>query len=262
LRVVTLGVDEDGAQVERLEAGDVGAVLLTPAHQFPTGFALSRERRQWVADWAARTGGTILEDDYDGEFRYDRRSVGALQSTAPDHTVYLGTASKAVAPALGTAWALAPEAFANAMTRHRTLLGPAASGLHERTLAHFVAAHDYDRAVRSRRSVFRSRRQLLTDLLAQHAPAARVEGLPAGLHCLVTLPDEDSARRALRAARRQEVAIHSLDHYRASHDEVTVPRWRGGIVVGFGAASPSTATEAISRLVGAVRDATRGRSCP
>ena len=84
------------------------AVLLTPAHQFPLGVALAPARRRQVADWATRTGGLVIEDDYDGEFRYDRQAVGALQSLAPDHVVYAGTASKSLVPGLRLGWLALP----------------------------------------------------------------------------------------------------------------------------------------------------------
>ncbi len=110
LRIPPLVVDEDGARTDGLSAlSGVGAVLLTPAHQFPTGAALSPERRAAAIDWARGTGGLILEDDYDGEFRYDRKPVGALQGLDPERVVYFGTASKSLAPALRVGWIVAPE---------------------------------------------------------------------------------------------------------------------------------------------------------
>lgn len=268
MRLVPLPVDGDGAQVQRLGETGAQAVLLTPAHQFPTGFALSDQRRQLLADWVERTGGIVLEDDYDGEFRYDRAVVGAFQPLAPERVIYLGTASKALSPALGVAWAVAPSGLAVDMVDNRGPAGAASSRLHERTLAHFLAAHEYDRAVRRRRAVFRSRRELLAALLAEHAPRCRVVGHPAGLHCLVRLPDqapvnggrgsappETAATRVVDRARRAGIAVQALSEFRfaASADGAGQSHFGNAIVVGFGAARPSAADESLRALVDVIR---------
>jgi GntR family transcriptional regulator/MocR family aminotransferase len=263
LRLVPLPVDHEGAQVGRLDGSRARAALLTPAHQFPTGFALSDPRRQQLAAWAEHVDGVILEDDYDGEFRFDRRAVGALQPLAAQRVIYLGTASKALSPAIGLAWALAPAALAAEMTEHRGYAGAAPSGLHERTLAHFIAAHEYDRAVRARRISFRRRRESLAELLAQHAPRCRIEGQRAGLHCLVQLPADasergrgDAASTVAALARAAGVAVDPLPHFRfpgdAARDELAPPHFGDALVVGFGAAAPAAADEALRRLVAVI----------
>src|SRR5882757_5257476 len=106
LQRISLPVDRDGATVGGL--GDADAALLTPAHQFPLGVALSAQRRSQLLDWAERTGGLVIEDDYDGEFRYDRQPVGAMQALAPERIVYTGTASKSLAPGLRLGWLVLP----------------------------------------------------------------------------------------------------------------------------------------------------------
>lgn len=273
LRLVPLPVDECGAQVDRLVESGVRAVLLTPAHQFPTGFALSDGRRQSLAAWVEQVDGVVLEDDYDGEFRYDRKSIGALQALAPERVIYLGTASKALSPALGVAWALAPSVWAEEMTNHRGYTGSAPSSLHERTLARFIAAHEYDRAVRRRRAVFRARRELLAALLVR-TPGCRVEGHLAGLHCLVTVP-ADMSRTALEGARgetaasqvadmarRAGVAINTLREMHIAADKPELAgssHFRDALVVGFGAAAPAAADAAIRRLVAVIRRYVRAK---
>jgi GntR family transcriptional regulator/MocR family aminotransferase len=123
LAVVPVPVDPDGADVRRLENLDVSAVVLTPAHQFPVGVPLAPDRRRWLASWAERTGALVVEDDYDGEFRYDRRTIGALQSLAPDRVAYVGTASKATVPAVGLAWGVLPGWLLPDILEQRELSG-------------------------------------------------------------------------------------------------------------------------------------------
>jgi GntR family transcriptional regulator / MocR family aminotransferase len=114
--VVPVPVDAQGLRPDALRDAAVDAVLVGPAHQFPTGVVLSQERRVQLVAWAREHGGLILEDDYDAEFRYDRAPVAALQAAAPDHVVLIGSVSKTLAPALGLGWLVAPP-------RLRSLLG-------------------------------------------------------------------------------------------------------------------------------------------
>jgi len=259
LEVVSVAVDGDGADAAQLARLDVAGVLLTPAHQFPTGVPLSALRRRAVVEWARSTGGFVLEDDYDGEFRYDRRSIGALQSLAPDRVAYLGSASKALAPSVGLAWAVVPAELRDGVIAQRELAGGAPGGLHQYALARFVDAFEYDRAVRRRRARFRARRDLLAALLAQRAPHLRIDGLSAGLQCLVALPDRGGEDRAVARARERGVAIDGLSAFRADRPGLGDGRSRrgpmpSGLVVGYGALPPSRVDAALQTFVDAIAD--------
>lgn len=257
LEVVPLPVDEDGADVSVLHRLEVGAVLLTPAHQFPTGVALSPGRRRAVVEWAVAGHGLVVEDDYDGEFRYDRHNIGALQGLAPDRVVYAGTASKALAPSVGLAWAAVPSDLMPALVEQRALTGVTPGGLHQRTLARFLDDHEYDRAVRRRRAVFRERRENLQRLLAQHAPSVRPWGMAAGLQCLVPLPDEAAEDRAVSGALGRGVRIEGLASFATPGPGPGHPQ-RAGVVVGYGAPAPAQAERALALAVEAVAAALRG----
>jgi GntR family transcriptional regulator/MocR family aminotransferase len=208
---------------------DVGAVLLTPAHQFPMGTALHPDRRAAVLDWARRTGGLILEDDYDGEFRYDRQPVGALQGLDPDHVVYLGTASKSLAPGLRLGWMVLPSSLvdecAAAMGR-----GDRCGVLDQLTLAEFLTSGAYDRHVRSARLRYRRRRDGLVAALADHAPEVRVTGIAAGMHAVLRLPP-GTEQSVVQAAAWQGMALNGLTTFRHK-DAVTAPL--DALVVGYG----------------------------
>ncbi|MFE0447927.1 MocR-like pyridoxine biosynthesis transcription factor PdxR [Streptomyces fungicidicus] len=193
------------------DPGDADAVLLSPAHQFPLGGALRPERRAAVVGWARRTGGLILEDDYDGEFRYDRQAVGALQNLDPDHVVHLGTASKSLAPGLRLGWMVLPPSLLPDVVAHGG--GRSVSALEQLTLAEFLTSGAYDRHVRAARLRYRRRRDSLAGALADRAPDVRVSGIAAGLHAVLQLPP-GTEQSVVQAATWQNLAVHGLSRYR------------------------------------------------
>ncbi|MBH5336510.1 PLP-dependent aminotransferase family protein [Streptomyces pactum] len=214
LRTVPLPVDAHGARTGLL-AGlpEVCAVLLTPAHQFPTGVPLHPDRRAAVVEWAARTGGLVLEDDYDGEFRYDRQPVGALQGLDPEHVVYLGTASKSLAPGLRLAWMVLPAHLADEVAAVKAQGEWQAGTLDQLTLAEFIGSGAYDRHLRGMRLRYRRRRDQLVRALADRAPHIRVSGIAAGLHAVLELPP-GTERPVVQGAAWQGLAVHGLADYR------------------------------------------------
>ncbi|GAA3453962.1 PLP-dependent aminotransferase family protein [Dactylosporangium matsuzakiense] len=252
LEPVPIPVDGDGADVTMLEGADADAVLLTPAHQFPLGVPLAAERRRWLVAWARRRDALVLEDDYDGEFRYDRRAVGALQALAPDRVVYLGTASKAVAPSVGLAWAAPPAGLRAEVLDQRELGGGAPAGLQQLALAAFIEAHEYDRSVRRLRVRYRERLARLEQTVARDLPGCALTGLAAGLQCLLRLPPGDDERRIERAARRRGVLLEGLAAFRA---DGFAGRAGPALVIGYGAPPPGRYDTALSLLVESIRAA-------
>ncbi|MER6916964.1 PLP-dependent aminotransferase family protein [Streptomyces sp. NPDC000594] len=213
------------------------AVLLTPAHQFPLGSPLHPDRRTAVVDWARSTGGLIVEDDYDGEFRYDRRPVGALQGLDPDRVVYCGTASKALAPGLRLGWLVLPARLVDEVLALKGGVRAsdwALSTPDQLTLAGFIGSGAYDRQVRAMRQRYRRRRDELVAALAERAPGVGVRGIAAGLHAVLDLPPgtEDAV---VRAAARRGLALEGLSGFR--HPEV--PATGDALVVGYGGPSDS-----------------------
>ncbi|WP_137989719.1 PLP-dependent aminotransferase family protein [Streptomyces vilmorinianum] len=212
IRTVPVAVDEDGARPGEIPRGP-RAVLLTPAHQFPTGGPLHPERRAAAVDWARATGGFVLEDDYDGEFRYDRRPVGALQGLAPDRVVLIGSVSKSLSPTLRIGWMVLPGALTDGVLAAKGEREPYSSATEQLTLADFLASGAYDRHVRRMRRRHRERRDRLVAVLAERVPGVRVTGIAAGLHAVVELPPGTEAA-ALAAAARHGVAVEGLGGYR------------------------------------------------
>ena len=237
-RVVPVRVDEQGACAGEL--GDARAVVLTPAHQYPTGVTLHPSRRRAVTDWARARGGLIVEDDYDGEFRYDRQPVGALQGMAPGQVVYLGTASKTLGPALRLGWMVLPPHLVDAVADAKLHSDHHTETIGQLALAELIGSHAYDRHVRACRLRYRRRRdQLLHRLGARRA----VRGIAAGLHALVEVADE---KEALVRAEAAGVAVGRLgDHW---HTADGAEGRMQGLVVGYGTPRERLYPEALEAL--------------
>ncbi|MFD9934971.1 PLP-dependent aminotransferase family protein [Streptomyces massasporeus] len=227
LRTTVLPFDRLGTDPGGLAAAE--AVLLTPAHQFPMGVPLHRDRRTALVDWARRTGGLVLEDDYDGEFRYDRQPVGALQGLDPDRVVYLGTASKSLAPGLRLAWMVLPPGLAEETAAAKGGVDMCGA-LDQLTLAEFLTSGAYDRHVRATRLRYRRRRDALVAAVAARAPEARVTGIAAGLHVLLRLPP-GTEQSVVQAAHWRGLALHGLARYT---DPAASAEPVDALVVGYG----------------------------
>ncbi|KJK42714.1 GntR family transcriptional regulator [Lentzea aerocolonigenes] len=246
---VLLPVDADGADLSTLdETADLGAVLLTPSHQFPLGVALQSDRRAAVVDWARRRGTLIIEDDYDGEFRYDRSPVGALQGLDHDHVVYLGTASKSLAPGLRIGWLVVPDHLVGPITAEKGWAEDSVGFVNQLAMTEFIESGAYDRHIRAMRAQYGRRRRQLVDVIGEHSPATRVAGMSAGLHVLLEQPGRTGAELVRRAVREQ-LAVEPLGLFRNPGSTSD----RDGLVVGFAAPSPSAWSGALDALVRVLR---------
>jgi GntR family transcriptional regulator/MocR family aminotransferase len=247
LQPIPVPVDEHGLQVDELARSDLQAALLTPAHQFPTGVVLSPPRRRAVLDWA-RAGRLVIEDDYDAEHRYDRAPVPALQSAAPDHVAHTGSTSKTLAPGMRLGWLIPPgHLHADLVAaKHASDLGSPA--LPQLVLSHLLASGAYDRHLRLLRARQRRRRDAMLDALREHLPTAHVQGIAAGLHLLITLPDlpgNPSDTELADAARHAGVLVHPLSWHRQHPGPP-------GLVLGYAANPPDRLADAVRRLAAVI----------
>jgi GntR family transcriptional regulator/MocR family aminotransferase len=258
-RVSPLAVDAQGARVQDVRdleraRGPIDAVFVTPAHQSPLGVALAPERRAALLDWARTTQGFVIEDDYDAEFRYDRAPLAALQGLAPDRVIYLGTASKSLAPALRLGWLVLPSELVERVAEQRNLADHGAPVLEQLTLARLIERGSYDRHLRQARRSYRTRRDALVDAVACHLPDASVTGLAAGLHAVVRLGCEIDGRALARAAHARSVAVYLLGY------SYLRPRpLDDGLVLGYANLSEASIEEGIRRLASAVRECREAR---
>jgi GntR family transcriptional regulator/MocR family aminotransferase len=246
LRVVYVPVDDEGLVVSALAVSGADAVVVTPAHQSPTGVVLTAARRHALADWARRGGGFIIEDDYDSEFRYDKEPVGVLQGLAPDRVFLVGTASKALAPAVRLGWVLAPAELAGAVAAEKEMSDRGSCTLDQVALAALLTSGRYDRHLRRMRAVYGARRQALVDAFGAHAPGVRLTGLAAGFHAVAQLPAEPGEAAVIAAARERGVGLHGVAEYRGVPDPAAPP----ALVIGFGNTGERAIDPAIAAIAG------------
>ena len=247
-----IGFDDMGAAVADLDGVDTPGVLVTPAHHYPHGVPLHPSRRSGVVDWAERANAFVLEDDYDGEFRYDRQPVGALQSLDPARVLYLGSASKSLSPVLRLGWMVMPTDLADAVVAaagaHQWLV----DGITQLTMADFIVTGNYDKHIRRMRHTYRRRRDTLVQRLAPFAPAVTVSGLCAGLHLLLRLPEGTEAE-LLRRAGEAGVGIAGLARLRHPLAGSDIPQ-PDGVVVNFGTPGEHAFPQAVDALCAVVAD--------
>ncbi|MGH9229933.1 MAG: PLP-dependent aminotransferase family protein [Acidimicrobiales bacterium] len=239
---VPVPVDGDGIRVDHLARTGLRSVVVTPAHQFPTGVVLSPERRHALLRWAHDTGGLVIEDDYDAELRYDRAPVGALQGLGPDVVIHGGSVSKTLAPALRLGWLVLPERLVGAVTAAKYATDLATSTLDQSILADFLASGEMDRHVRRTATRCRTCRDALVTAIATHLPEWTVTGTAAGLH-LVVHPRPDRSETALATlAQRCGLDARPLSGYAIRDLD------RAGLVIGYGHQRPDELTRNVVEL--------------
>jgi GntR family transcriptional regulator / MocR family aminotransferase len=243
LEAVPVPVDDQGMRTALLSALDVGAVLLAPAHSYPTGAVMSADRRVELVEWARSADALVIEDDYDAELRYDRLPVGAIQGLDPDRVVYGGTISKVLSPALRLGWIVVPPWLTADITRAKFHEDIATEALGQLTLARFIDSGGLARHLRRVRPVYRARRDSLLAALRACLPAIQPSGEAAGLHLLLRLPRGlDPATVAAAAATH---GIHLEDAARHWADPGAAPP---ALLLGYGVARESALTRAVEAL--------------
>ncbi len=245
--VISTGFAQDRA--------DLDAVVVTAAHQFPTGAVLPPDRRAALVSWATERGGLIIEDDYDAEFRYDREPIGAIQGLAPDRVIYAGSASKTLAPGLRLGWLLVPAALVEDVAAAKQAADRGSPALDQLAFADFLSRGEFDHHLRRMRPIYRRRRDVLLRSLARHLPELRPAGASAGLHVLAWLPDGLAEAAVIDASAALGVAVYGLSPYRMSE-------WDGpaALLFGYSHLTESAIEEGVRILAVAIHTARRSTS--
>jgi GntR family transcriptional regulator/MocR family aminotransferase len=228
LQTIPVAVDDQGLCVQALANTGATAVLVTPAHQFPTGSVLSRERRAALIEWAQDGERLIVEDDYDAEYRYDRVAVGALQGLAPERVLYIGSASKRLAPGMRLGWMLLPSWLAWQLISTKAIEDGGSEVVGQLALCDFIERGELDRHTRRMRLRYQQRRDSLLGALARWLPQGRESGAGAGLYELVTLPEDVNEPALLTAAAARGVGMEGLAWHRFTHGGPP------GVLLGYG----------------------------
>ena len=242
LEVVAVPVDNDGLRIDALARSRADAVLVTPAHQYPTGGVLPPERRAQLVAWATRTDAIVIEDDYDAEYRYDREPIGCIQGLAPDRVVYGGSASKTLAPALRIGWLIVPAAMADQVAAVKERFDNGTAALDQLAFADFLTRGEHDRHLRRMRPVYRQRRDALLAALERHLPELEPCGSAAGLHLLAWLPEGADEDAFVARAADQSVGVYGLGPYRLT-DAV-----RPGLIFGYSGVTEIAIERGVKRL--------------
>jgi len=226
LRPVPCPVDSGGLRVDALPDG-LRLVYVTPAHQYPLGGRLSVPRRRALTSWARANGALIVEDDYDGEFRYDVAPLPALFGLDPEIVVYLGTTTKILTPAMRVGWLAASPGLAGRLAAAGGTLGEYPSGPAQDALLSLIATGGLERHIRRMRHDYARRRAAMTAVFGGGA-AGRLLGDEAGMH--MVLETSEPAAMVAKAAAERGVAVATLDRYFGG------PVTRNGLVLGYGGA--------------------------
>jgi GntR family transcriptional regulator/MocR family aminotransferase len=247
LEAVPVRVDADGLVVSELAAADVDAVVMTPAHQYPTGVVMTAERRSALITWARERRALIVEDDYDVEYRFGREPVASLQGLAPDLVAFVGTTSKTLAPALRLAWVVPPSHLIDEVENVLLVTGVTPPTLDQMAMASFIEDAALERHLRSMRRRYRAKRDVLIDALGTHLPDVRIGGAAAGLHLLAWLPDGTDEHATAMRARRSGVGVHELHRHCTTHASSSP-----ALILGFALPSASELRTATRLLAGAM----------
>jgi GntR family transcriptional regulator/MocR family aminotransferase len=249
LKKVRIPVDHDGLRIDLLARTNVSAVLVTPAHQYPTGAVLAPARRAALLDWAARRDAFIIEDDYDAEYRYDREPVGSLQGLAPDRVVYMGTASKMLSPSLRLAWMVIPPALATGVRQAKMEADRGSPVFDQLALADFLKRGELDRHLRKTRLIYRARRDELMRSLLRYLPHLQARGVAAGLHVMIDLAVDADERRIVQAAAKQSMRLCGASIYRSKPDAGPP-----ALVLGYATLQVDGVDDAVRRLATMLRE--------
>lgn len=243
LEVVPVRTDASGLDVDALAGADVCAVLVTPAHQMPLGVPLAPERRAALVAWARDRGSWILEDDYDGELRYDRRGVRSLHGLAPDRVLYLGTTSKVLSPAVRVGWLVMPPELIDEILAWRVSFGGAPSNLIQLAVAEYLRTGAFDRGVSRMRRRCAAQRLALVDALATTVPEHLVTGVEAGLNVTLRIPDLDPWKLVM-AGQARGTQVFATDEGRDAL-----------LLIGFGLVEPAAAPRVAEEIAAVIADA-------
>jgi len=244
-----ISVDRHGIEMEQLSASDADFVIVTPAHQFPTGAIMSISRRNELLNWAnEKENRFIIEDDYDSEYKYETDHIPSLQSLDTNQKViYMGTFSKTLLPSLRISYMVLPfDLLRKYRKKYRDRLQEA-SALNLYTLHFFIEEGMYQKHIRNMNHIYEKKRLLIMQLLQEKVKGRiSIVDIPAGLHFLAYVKTEKSYNEIKVAAKHEKLELYLLDRFMFAKN---LPQTgRAGIIIGFADIKENKMKEAIERL--------------
>lgn len=246
LPLVPISLDRDGIRLDELKRSEAGVVYVTPSHQFPLGAVMPFPRRIHLLSWAQETGGWILEDDYDSEFRYSGKPIPALKALdRKDRVLYLGTFSKSLLPDLRISYAVLPGILIDRFRNRDDWEKLTSSRLNQMTLRLFMEKGDWLRHLNRMRTLYRKKHRMMVDSLReQMGDRIQLLGQHAGLHLAVRVRTHLSEAELVQAAGKRDLLVYPLSPYFANPCDNSHPT----ILLGFGALSLESIRKGIPRL--------------
>ena len=243
IRLYPVPVDRDGLIIQKLP-GKARAAFVTPSHQFPTGAVLTLSRRLELLAWAKRQNAIIVEDDYDGEFRYDGQPLESLQGLDPEgRVIYIGTFSRTIFPSLRIGYLIAPKSLVPAFSAAKWLCDRHTATLEQRTLAEFIANGMYERCLHRIRRKNALRREVMLHAIHKYIGVrAEITGDGAGAHLVLWANHRASEKAIVQQAGSRQVGVYGISPY------FLKPSSRTGIMLGYSRLKEADVTEGIRRL--------------
>lgn len=252
-RIVTVDMDENGMKISRLRKEDVSAAYVMPSHQYPTGIVMPIGRRTELLRWADENPERFLiEDDYDSEFRYRGKPIPSLQAS-DEHgkVIYIGTFSKAIAPAIRVSYMVLPEELRERYLRDCYFYSCTVSRIDQRILNEFIRDGYFERHLNKMRKIYRAKHDLLLECLRPFGERFELSGEHAGLHLLLTLKGSETEQQLIEAAMKKGVKVYGLSDAMVDTTEAfrsDVSRRKATILLGFGGLQNKEIVEGVKCL--------------
>lgn len=246
--IVTVGMDAYGMRVEELEKSEAAAAYVMPSHQYPTGIVMPIGRRSELLKWAGRKPERyIIEDDYDSEFRYKGKPIPALMaSDREDKVIYIGTFSKAIAPAIRISYMVLPGPLMKQFRQNCYFYSSTVSRIDQTVLQHFIDEGYFERYLNKMRKLYKAKHDFMLERLKPFYPRFQVSGENAGLHILLTDKKQEAEKDLLTKAANQGVRVYGLSE--GQQGGLSAQWLSGTVILGYGGLSREEIKEGLLRL--------------
>ncbi len=248
--IIPISMDKDGINIKELRESTATVAYVMPSHQFPMGIVMPLKRRQELLKWAyEQEGRYIIEDDYDSEFRYKGKPIPSLQGSAgpSDKVIYLGTFSKAIAPAIRMSYAVLPHDLLEMYRSNYHFLSNTVSRIDQTIVNSFINGGYYERHLNKLRSLYKTRHDILLNELRPFEKTFEVHGEYSGIHILLTAKNEISESELVARAAKERVRVYPLSSYCVEESPDTLPA-RATILIGYANIAPNDIIAGITAL--------------